>query len=219
MDQDSLVIRAARPTFDEGLACGRYLDEASEGFHTFMLGRRAAHVIAAAFALPDHSYSFQNVLFAEDDGRIVGMTLGFTAEQHRTFSDRPLKESAEYPVLRATTVRVLLAPVFRVLETIADGHFYLLAIAIDEQQRGKGVGSALLDASEARARASGSTQLSLDVSARNEGARRLYERRGMTVQSQWPKRIPLRALKLYRMSKALTPDGDSISVGGSPGGV
>lgn len=215
MDQDSLVVRAARPTFDEGLACGRYLDEAAEGFHTFMLGRRAAHIIAAAYVLPDHSYSFQNVSFAEHDGQIVGMALGFTAEQHRAFSDRPLKESPEYPTLRATAVRVLLAPLFRLLETLADGDFYVLAVAIDEQLRGKGLGSTLLDAAEARARASGSTQLSLDVSAGNEGARRLYERRGMTIQSQWPKRLPLRALRFYRMSKTL--NGVRTNLNG-PGG-
>ena len=31
MDQHSIVLRDAKPTFDEGLACGRYLDEAAEG--------------------------------------------------------------------------------------------------------------------------------------------------------------------------------------------
>ena len=184
MDQHSIVLRAAKPTFDEGLACGRYLDEAAEGFFRFMLGRRAAHIIAKAYIQPDHSYSFQNVTFAEHDKQIVGMALGFTAEQHRHFSDQPLKESAGYHALRMTAVKMLCAPLFRILETIADGDFYLLAIAIDTELRGEGVGSALIDSTEERARASSSTRLSLDVSAKNEGARRLYERRGMTVESQ-----------------------------------
>ncbi len=203
MDQHSIVLRAAKPTFDEGLACGRYLDESAEGFFSFMLGRGAAHIIAEAYIQPDHSYSFQNVTFAEHDKQIVGMALGFTAEQHRHFSDQPLKESPGYPALRMTAVKMLLAPLFRILETIADGDFYLLAIAIDKELRGKGVGSALMDSSEERARASSSTRLSLDVSAKNEGARRLYERRGMTVESQWPKRLPIPVLRFYRMTKAL----------------
>ncbi len=201
MDQHSIVLRAAKPTFDEGLACGRYLDESAEGFFRFMLGRRAEHIIAEAYIQPDHNYSFQNVTFAEHDKQIVGMALGFTAEQHRHFSDQPLKESAGYPALRMTAVKTLFGPLMRILETIADGDFYLLAIAIDKELRGEGVGSALMDSTEERARACGSTQLSLDVSTRNEGARRLYERRGMTVESKWPKRLPIQGF--YRMTKAL----------------
>ncbi len=85
MDRHSLVLRAANPTFDEGLAFARYHDEASEGFMRFMLGRRAAHIIATAFAQPDHDLSYQNVTFAERDNVIVGMVLGYTAEQHRRY--------------------------------------------------------------------------------------------------------------------------------------
>lgn len=205
MDEHSIVLRAAKPTFDEGLACGRYLDEAAEGFFRFMLGRRAAHIIAKAYIQPDHSFSFQNVTFAEHDKQIVGMALGFTAEQHRHFSDQPLKEAAGHyrASLRMTAVKMLCAPLFRILETIADGDFYLLSIAIDKELRGEGVGSALMDSTEERARASSSTRLSLDVSAKNEGARRLYERRGMTVESQWPKRLPIQGLRFYRMTKTL----------------
>ncbi len=199
MDQHSIVLRAAKPTFDEGLVCARYLDEAAEGFNRFWLGRRAEHIIAKAYIQPNNSYSFQNVTFAEHDKQIVGMALGFTAEQHRHFSDQPLNEAAGHHALRMTAVRMLLAPLFRILETIADGDFYLLAIATDKELRGEGVGSVLMDSTEERARASSSTRLSLDVSAKNEDARRLYERLGMTVESQWPKRLPI----LYRMTKAL----------------
>ena len=185
MDKHSIILRTAKSTFDEGLACGCYLDEAAEGFFRFMLGRRFAHIIAKAYPQPDHSYSFQNVIYAEIDNHIVGMALGFTAEQHRHFTDQPLKEAAGYRVLRMTAVKILCAPMFRILKTIADGDFYLLSMAIDKELRGEGIGSALMDSVEERARASGSTRLSLDVSDKNEGARRLYERRGMTVESQW----------------------------------
>jgi len=203
MDQHSLVIRAARPTFNEGLVCGRYLNEAAEGFFRFMLGRRFAHIIARAYPQPEHSYSFQNVTYAEYDKCIVGMVLGFTAEEHHRFSDQPLKKVAGYCALRMAAVKVLCAPMLRILKTIADGDFYLLAVAVDKELRGEGVGSALMDSVEERARACGSTRLSLDVSAKNEVARRLYERRGMTVESQWPKRLPLPGLKFYRMAKDL----------------
>jgi ribosomal protein S18 acetylase RimI-like enzyme len=91
----------------------------------------------------------------------------------------------------------------RIVDSIPDGDFYLQFIAVDRELRGNGVGSVLMDAVEEEARASGSIRLSLDVSAKNEGARRFYERRGMTVESQWPKRLPIPLLKFYRMTKGL----------------
>ena len=203
MNQHSIVLRDANPTINEGLVCGHYLDEVAEGFFRFMLGRRFAEIIARAYSRPNHSYSFQNVIYAEFDKRIVGMALGFTAEQHHKFSDQPLKEAAGFRALRMTIVKIICAPMLRILETIADGDFYLLSMAVDKEYRGKGIGSALIDTIEERARASGSTRLSLDVSANNEGARRIYERRGMNIKSQWPKRIPLPGVRFYRMTKSL----------------
>jgi ribosomal protein S18 acetylase RimI-like enzyme len=184
MDRQSIVLRAAKPTFDEGLAFARYLDEAAEGFFRFMLGRRAGHIIATAFAQPDHDLSYQNVTFAERNKVIVGMVSGYTAEQHRRSSRQPLKQAAGRCNLRMRIVLILFAPLMRIIDSIADGDFYLQAIAVDKELRG-------------------STRLSLDVSAKNEGARRFYERRGMAVTSQWPKRLPIPGLRFYRMTKTL----------------
>ena len=202
MDRHSIVLRAANPTFDEGLACARYLDEAAEGFFRFWLGRRAAHIIATAFAQPDHDLSYQNVTFAERDNVIVGMVLGYTAEQHHRSSREPLKRAAGRSNLRMRIVRILFAPLMRIIDSIADGDFYLQAIAVDKELRGEGVGSTLIDSIEDRAGITGSTRLSLDVSAKNEGARRLYERRGMTIESGWPKLLFIPQL-LVRMTKLL----------------
>ena len=203
MDRHSIVLRAANPTFDEGLACARYADAAAEGFFRFMLGRRAGDIIATAFAQPDHDLSYQNVTVAERDHVIVGMFSGDTAAQHRRSSRQPLKRAAGRRNLRMRILLVLFAPLMRIIDSIADGDFYLGAIAVDKEVRGDGVGSVLMDAVEERARATGSTRLSLDVSAKNERARRFYERRGMIVESQWPKRFVLPGLKFYRMTKGL----------------
>ena len=203
MDRNSIVLRAANPTFDEGLAFARYVDEAAEGFFRFMLGRRAGHIIATAFAQPDHDLSYQHVTFAERDNVIVGMFAAYTAEQHRRSSRQPLKQAAGRRNIRMRIVMILFAPLMRITDSIPDGDFYLQFIAVDKALRGDGVGSVLMDSYEERAGASGATRLSLDVSAKNEGARRFYERRGMNVESQWPNRFPIPGLKFYRMTKGL----------------
>ncbi len=202
MDRNSIVLRAANPTFDEGLAFARYLDQAAEGFNRFMLGRRAGDIIATAFAEPDHDLSYQNVTFAERDNVIGGMFLAYTAEQHRRSSRQPVERAAGRRNLRMRIVQILFAPLMRIVDSIADGDFYLHAIAVDDELRGDGVGSVLMDSFEERARMSGSTRLSLDVSAKNE-ARQFYERRGWKVESQWPKRLAIPGLKFYRMTKGL----------------
>ena len=203
MDRHSINLRAANPTLDDGLAFARYLDEAAEGFFRFMLGHRAGQIIATAFAQPDHDLSYQNVTFAERDNVIVGMVSGYTAEQHHRSSRQSLKEAAGRSNLRMRIVLTLFAPLIRIVDSIEDGDFYLQAIAVLEELRGDGVGSVLMDSFEERARASGSTRLSLDVSAKNEGACRFYERRGMAVTSQWPERLPIPGLRFYRMTKTL----------------
>jgi len=200
---NDVKLRPANPTLDDGLAFARYLDEAAEGFFRFMLGPRAEQIIATAFAEPDHDLSYQNATFAERDNVIVGMVSGYTAEQHRRSSRQPLKQAAGRRNIRMRIVLILFAPLMRIIDSIADGDFYLQAIAVDKELRGDGVGCVLMASVEERARASGSTRLSLDVSAKNEGARRFYERRGMTVESQWPKRLPLPGLRFYRMTRTL----------------
>lgn len=203
MDQRSLNLRAAKPTLDEGMAFAHYLDEAAEGFFRFMLGRCASHIIATAFTQPGHDLSYQNVTFAERGSAIVGMVSGYTAEQHRHTSHQPLRQAAGRYNLRMTVVQLLFAPLMRVIDSISEGDFYLQAIAIDEELRGSGVGSVLMDFLEGQARESGSTRLSLDVSAKNERAHRFYERHGLTVESEWPKRLRIPGLRLYRMVKEL----------------
>ena len=159
MDRQSIVLRAANPTFDEGLAFARYADEVAEGFFRSMLGRRAEHILATAFAQPDHDLSYQNVTFAERDNVIVGMYAAYTAEQHRRSSRKPLKQAAGRRNIRMRIVMILFAPVMRITDSIPDGDFYLQFIGVDKVLRGEGVGSILMDSFEKRARASGSTRL------------------------------------------------------------
>jgi ribosomal protein S18 acetylase RimI-like enzyme len=203
MEQHAITLRTATPTQDDGLAFARYLDDAAEGFFRFMLGRRSGQIIADAFAQPDHDLSYQNVTFAERGNVVVAMVSGCTAEQHRRSSRRPLKEAAGRCHLRMRIVLMVFAPLMRIIDSMADRDFYLQAIAVDKQLRGDGLGALLMDSLEQQARESGAKRLSLDVSAGNKGAIRFYERRGMTIESQWPKRLKIPALKFYRMIEDL----------------
>ncbi|MFI7004658.1 GNAT family N-acetyltransferase [Nocardia sp. NPDC050175] len=55
-------------------------------------------------------------------------------------------------------------------------------LAVDEEFRGHGIGTDLLERAFAEARGEGATRLTLRVLAPNTDARRLYERMGFTVE-------------------------------------
>lgn len=206
MTDSPITIRPGQPTVEEGLVCAKYLDTAAEGFFGILLGRRAPEIVAHAYTQPGNEYSFENVLFATREDRIVGMALGFTAEERRGFPPNPLKSAKGYPRLRAGVIGFVASPMFRILEILADGDFYVLSLAVDPEQRGHGIGSALIEATEERARASGSTRCAIDVAAKNKGAQRLYTRHSFEVYAKWPKHLNLAALSLLRMAKPIHPD-------------
>lgn len=197
-----MLLRPASPESGEGLLFARYIDQAAEGFFSFMLGPNSENITASAFMEPGHALSYEHVIFAEREGVVVGMSLAYTGVQHRGFSDEPLKRAAGRSALRMRIVRTLLAPLWRVLDTVQESDFYLHGIAVEPELRGAGVGSLLMDDVEARGRAAGSIRLSLDVAAKNMGARRLYGRRGMIEFSEWPSSRVLPTV-LVRMTKQL----------------
>jgi ribosomal protein S18 acetylase RimI-like enzyme len=203
MDSQSASIRPAAPTHEEGLVCARYLDTAAEGFFRVLLGRHAPEIIAQAYVQTNNEYSYENVFYAEREARIVGMAVGFTAKQRRAFPSNPLREARGYPQLRAGLLGLLMHSMIRILETVPEGDYYLLSLAVDGDQRGAGIGSALIRTIEERARETGSKRLSLDVGVKNLGAQRLYARHGLAIKSKWPKHLNLGSLGLYRMSKPL----------------
>ena len=200
--EQSILLRPAKPVFEEGLKFAHYLDQAAEGFFRIMLGRESESIIASAFIESGHTLSHENVLFVEVDTKIVGMSSTFTEKKHRMFSDKPLRRAAKRNAIRLKLVRILFAPLWRILETIPEGDFYVQGIAIEPEFRGAGIGSLLMNDIENRAIASGSNRLTLDVSAKNDGARRLYKRLGMIESSTWPN-SRLFPTVFIRMSKSL----------------
>ena len=198
----SLVLRPAEPTREEGLVYGRYLDDLAPGFR-YVLGREAVGVIASAFVEPGHDLSFEHTTFAERDGSIVGVIAGYTGEQHRRSVDGALKRAMDGSGVGSMRIAAL-AKWLRHFGPKTDGELYVWVLEVNEGMRGEGIGTVMMDFAEERARGLGATRLCLDADAKNEGGRRFYERRGMTVESEWPT-LPLVPAMVVRMSKPLPP--------------
>ncbi len=195
-------LRAADSTVEEGRVFARLLDQAQEGYYRAMLGRRAGDVIARAFTQPGHDLSHQCVTFAEQDGQIVGMASGYTAEDHRRFTDRPLRSAAGRRLRVAAFIR-LTRRMVQFMNAVPDGDFYVRAVAVEPAHRGAGIGTMLISSLEDTARAAGSARLALDVAAKNRHARKLYERLGMAAEAESRKWFGLPNTNLIRMTKPL----------------
>lgn len=203
MEEPQIILRNAKASNEDGLVFAKYVDIASDNFFQFLLGPRFKEIIAEAFLQTGHDMSYQYVMFAEKESEIVGMYLGYTAEEHHSASKEPLIKAAGPRNFRMKIINTIFAPLMRISDNIPKGDFYLQFIAVDESVLGGGVGAILMDSFEDRARACKSKRISLDVTASNRVALEFYKHRGMVVESQWPKRIPLPGLKFYRMIKSL----------------
>ena len=152
-----------------------------------MFGKRFEEIISTAYVKPSHDLSYETAVFAEAGGEIVGMASGYTAEQHHRFDKKVVDRAAGRSMIRIAIVYALISPMMRFLHTYDEGDFYLQFLAVDEAFRGRGIGSSLLQAMEERGRELGSTQYAIDVSGRNNGAHRLYERYGFADHACWPR--------------------------------
>lgn len=198
-------IRRAETTVEDGRVYAGFADQAADGLFRWMLGPRFVEIIARAFVSTGHDQSFEYASFAEDDVDVVGMVSGFSAEQHARSDDGALLSAAGWRVPRLVSTWMVAYPVLRFMDRVPAGDWYLQAVAVDPARRGEQIGTTLLDHAETLARHSGASRLVLDVVSTNDGAARLYERRGMVEEAR-SRSVPFGGgLSVRRMAVSLEP--------------
>lgn len=121
---------------------------------------------------------------AEKDGQVVGMIKCKEHEDGEDFVFNDHKMLLKIGVVKLIKAGILLS----ILDTkVQKGHLYIEMIAVDDQIRSSGIGSALLEFAESSAKARKAVDtLSLHVIEKNSRAKSLYERKGFkAIRSQW----------------------------------
>lgn len=171
-----LKIERATPSNCRELAY--LINLAGEGI-PFFLWEKTAHeehrsVIdfgAERAARKEGGFSYRNAKVALHDGKIAGMVLAY-----RQPSPFPAFDPDDYPAI--------IVPLLELESQVPDS-WYINALATYEKQRGKGIGTALLESAEEEGRKYRCRTASLIVSSENNGALELYQGRGYkTISSR-----------------------------------
>jgi len=115
---------------------------------------------ARRYESEDSVFSYRNCTVAEVDGEVAGILVAFS-----------MYESGEVE----SDVDPVLAPYMKLEQP---NSYYICAMALFPEYRGKGIGTRLLEIAEEQAKDNNLIQLSLIVFEQNEGAKKLYERHG-----------------------------------------
>lgn len=151
----------------EGIPMVLWADAASDGRDPMDIGIRKA-------ARDDANFSYRNTLIASARGGVAGMVLAYRLPE---------------PDLRArddlSGLPDLVRPMVE-LEHEVGGSYYVNALAVRNDFRGRGIGTRLLRMLAPCARRAGCSLLSVGVFSENTGALRLYRREGFEVVGQRP---------------------------------
>jgi ribosomal protein S18 acetylase RimI-like enzyme len=191
IQDDTIVIREAKPDLEEGLIFAQLFDAASEGFFKSMLGIKTYEIIANAFVKSNNEYSYEHVMMIEYQSEIVGMVSGYTYAEKERFKQNILSQFPGGEKLRILMFSVVGNILSRFLGPRKKEDYYLQSIAVSSQIRRKGLGQRLMKHSEEIAIKKGSKTLSLDFSSKNQNAINGYKKFGMEISTSWPNLLKL----------------------------
>ncbi|MCY4113330.1 MAG: GNAT family N-acetyltransferase [Chloroflexi bacterium] len=165
----------------------------------FRLGFRDADDLIRLFR---DSVDTTSCFSATVDGRFAGI-LTFRSGSREFYN---LSLAALFS--RFTPVRALrmLGNLLLLTEGVAPDEFIVESLTVDPSSRGLGLGTALMQAAEAKARAMDKRTMSLGVITENDGAIRLYQRLGYTTTKTWDGylvRLVSGSTAVHRMEKPL----------------
>lgn len=146
---------------------------------------RAEDMLTAVYGRGGHSASYEVCRVADEGHGPLGVLAGFPAEHGDRLARRMVALSfARMPPWRWAAARRVLRVTESLVPTPPRNAWYVDALAVAETRRGGGVGRALLEDAEERARAAGCTSLALETQLENGAAQRLYEAAGFTERAR-----------------------------------
>jgi ribosomal protein S18 acetylase RimI-like enzyme len=205
-----VILRDAQRGPAEEAAVTWDLETATDQMYSIKLGSKWEATRRAVVAQPGHAWSVERARIAEITGSRVGVLLGAPATT--PMLEGSLGLAWGWTRLRRWAVSLSGRAFLNFMSEHGPGEWYITAVAVMPEARGKGVGAVLLEDAITRARDAGATSVTLDVDDRNVGAQRFYGRYGFEVTGASPPARLWRGVRVFRMRLALASDNDQPSV-------
>jgi ribosomal protein S18 acetylase RimI-like enzyme len=176
LNETPMLLRNAR--IEDAVALAELTNLAGEGLPLYLwqklaaAGETAWEVGLRRARREEGSFSYRNATVAEIGGKIAACLIGY-----------PLPEAPQ--AIDYASMPAMFVPL-QELENLGPGSWYVNVLATYPPQRGKGIGSRLLDFAETLAARTARRGMSIIVSDDNKGARRLYRRRGYAERASRP---------------------------------
>jgi len=129
-------------------------------------------ILAQFFQAEDNRLSYRNALVAEEEQQVVGIIIIYYGRDDVDL-DRPIIEHLQGLVHNASV---------SLDKEADDDEFYIDTLSVSPDYAGRGIGTALLQAAEQRARQLQHKKLSLNVDEENKRAYNLYKRLGYQTE-------------------------------------
>jgi ribosomal protein S18 acetylase RimI-like enzyme len=146
-------------------------------------------LVAASWRTPDTLFAAAHTTFATAGDDLLGLELGFEGPNFYAFKDNLAAMAPDLIARGVIGLEELQGLASRAAKAsylnahVPAGVYYLHALSIPPEHRGKGVGKALLGAAIARARAAGYAELQLDVLADNPAVG-FYQAMGLGILAE-----------------------------------
>lgn len=152
--------------------------------------------ISKLIKMENNSFSYNNIFcYLNEKGEIEGVLIAY--------KNKGLKEEVDFKNAFSTIelvkfcIKALIVEPIIQLETSSD--LYIQNICVNEENRGRGIGSKLIDYYISFAENSDFASVCLDVASKNKNAISLYERKGFKILGK--QRIGITKHKFYVMEK------------------
>lgn len=201
------VLRPARATsFDAEVFASLY-QMATLNMMQGYLGPNAYRILARLFPLPGHEHSYDVTTFAVIGGVPVGLLMGYTTAAHDAMARRTLLLYARhglFGLLRGLPMIVKMRPLSAVTGRMPPNAYYVKGMAVDPEQRRKGIAKRLMRKADEQAQQAGCARMILDVRTMNAGAITFYEACGYQKTAETPSITHQgEVIGFYRMEKLL----------------
>lgn len=180
------------------------LETATYSMFSQMLGAQWSSILNRVIARDGNSWSVGNARIAEVDGVMLGVALSAPASTPEP--DLAREVSSIIGKVRLGALTLIGWPFLSFMEHHEPGEWYLTALAVRAEARGRGVGTALLRDTVQRAHDGACSTVALYVEEANPTARRLYETEGFTVTGRSRRAWLYERVVVERMSRPVVVD-------------